>query len=106
MSERNLKLQFKKFRLENLEQCWDCIKSEGLEFFIKNFSNETLTKVFRLIIFSSELPKYHNKFYYDVQRSIENEAEKRNFDCFSHTEDNKSDIFDVVYVDKKIVIID
>ena len=99
-------LKFKKFRLENIERCWDYIHNEGLENFICNFSNETLTKVYRLIIFSSELPKYNtNLFYHNVQTSIQNEAEKRKFDCFLHLKDNKSEIFDVVYVDDKLVLI-
>lgn len=104
MSEQSLK--FKKFWLENFDRCWDYINNESLENFIYNFSNETLSKVYRLIIFSSKLPKYNNKFYYNIQRSIEHEAEKRKFDCFSHIKDNKSDIFDVVYVDNKLVMID
>ena len=29
-------LKFKKFRLENIEQCWDYIHNEGLENFICN----------------------------------------------------------------------
>ena len=99
-------LKFKKFRLENIEQCWNYMKNEDIDSFVCNFSNETLSKVFRLIIFSSELPKYSNEFYYNVQRSIENEAQKRKFDCFSHIIDNKSDVFDVIYVDNKIVLID
>ena len=105
MSENLERLKYKKYRLENVEKCWDYIKNEGLEEFVYNFSNETLTKVFRLIIFSSELPEYDNKFYYNVQVSIEHEAQKRKFDCFSHIKDNKSNVFDVIYVDNKLVLI-
>ena len=90
MSEQISRLKFKKFRLENIEQCWDYIHNEGLESFIYNFSNETLSKVYRLIIFSSELPNV-NTFYHNVQVNIEDEAQKRKFDCFSpHVKDNKS----------------
>ena len=104
MSEQRLK--YKKYRLENFEKCWDYIKNEGLEDFIYNFSNETLGKVYRLIIFSSELPEYSNKFYYSVQTNIEHEAQKRKFDCFSRIKDNKSNVFDVIYVDNKLILID
>ena len=106
MSENLTRLKYKKYRLENFEKCWDYIKNEGLEDFICNFSNETLAKVYRLIIFSSELPGYDNKFYYNVQLNIEHEAQKRKFDCFSHIKDNKSNVFDVIYVDNKLVLID
>ena len=69
-----MSLKFKKFRLENIDQCWDYIHNEGLKNFIYNFSNETLSKVYRLIIFSSELPKYNkNMFYHNVQMNIEDE---------------------------------
>ena len=106
MSEQSSRSKYKKFRLENIDTCWDYINNESIENFIYNFSNETLSKVYHLIIFSSELPPYNNKFYYNVQVNIEHEAKKRKFDCFSHIKDNKSDIFDVVYVDNKIVLID
>ena len=106
MSEQNVKSRYKKYRLENVEKCWDYINNEGLESFIYNFSNETLSKVFRLIIFSSELPENNkNIFYHNVQCSIENEAQKRKFDCFSHIKDNKSEIFDVVYVNNNLILI-
>ena len=108
MSEKNLRLRYRRYRLENIDKCWDYINENDLESFIHNFSNETLSKVYRLIIFSSELPKSNiYTFYHNVQVSIEDEAQKRKFDCFSpHVKDNKSEIFDVIYVDKKIVLID
>ena len=106
MSEQSSRLKYKKFRLENIDTRFNYINNEGIESFIYNFSSETLSKVYRLIIFSSELPPYDNKSYYNVQVNIEHEAEKRKFDCFSHIKDNKSDIFGVVYVDNKIVLID
>ena len=107
MSEQISNVRYKKFRLENIDKCWDYINEEGIESFIYNFSNETLSKVFRLIIFSSELPECNtNIFYHAIQVNIENEAKNRKSDCFSYGKDNKSEVFDVIYVDKKIVLID
>ena len=83
MSEKNLRLRYRKYRLENIDKCWDYINENDLESFIHNFSNETLSKVYRLIIFSSELPKSNiNTFYHNVQVSIEEKHKNENLIAF------------------------
>ena len=47
--------KFKLYRLENIESCWDYIENNSIERFVKAFCNETLTKVYRLLLFSSEI---------------------------------------------------
>ena len=49
----------KLFRLENIESCWDFIEDNSIESFVESFCNETLSKVYRLMIFSSELQQDH-----------------------------------------------
>ena len=42
----------KKFlRLENIESCWEFLEHNSIETFVKLFCEETLCRVFRLIIF-------------------------------------------------------
>ena len=47
--------KFRLYRLENIESCWDFIENNSIERFVKTFCNETLTKVYRLMLFSSEI---------------------------------------------------
>ena len=92
----------KLFRLENIESCWDFIEHNSIQSFVKLFCNETLSRVYRLIIFSSDLQKDHI-FLKDVRDAIDREALERKFDCFQPTKENKSDVRDIIYFQKQIV---
>ena len=96
-----------KFRLENIESCWTFMEENSIESFIDLFCNETLSKVYRLIIFSSELEQ-NNKFLNEVKNSIDREAIKRKFDCFQPVSKclQENNVFDVVYCNKKIIYLD
>ena len=87
-------------RLENIESCWDFLENNSIEVFVKTFCNETLTKVYRLILFSSEI-KLDKFFLYRLQRAIERESSERNFDCFQLVKQDKNSVIDVIYVNKK-----
>ena len=90
------------YRLENIESCWDFLENNSIETFIKTFCNETLTRVYRLMLFSSEIEI--DKFYlYKLQRAIESASSKRNFDCFQLTKQDKYSVIDVIYFNKKFV---
>ena len=91
-----------KYRLQNIDSCWTYIEDNSIKEFITLFSNETLSKVFRLIIFSSEL--LNNKIFLNkLKNEIDIEAQKRKFDCFQPIKDNSEKIIDVLYCDKKII---
>ena len=92
----------KLYRLENIELCWDFINNNSIQRFVESFCNETLTKVYRLMIFSSEI-KAHNLFLYDLKRAIERESLKRNFDCFQLVKQDKCTVVDVIYNEQQIV---
>ena len=92
----------KLLRLENIESCFAFIEDNSLEKFIKLFCNETLSKIYRLLIFSSEL-EYENKFLNDLQKAIDSEAIKRKFDCFQSVKQNIESVQDVIYCDKQII---
>ena len=94
--------KYKLYRLENLESCWDFIEDNSIDCFVRSFCNETLTKVYRLMLFSSEI-KLDNFFLYYLKRAIETESLKRNFDCFQLVKQNKYDVLDVIYNDKQII---
>ena len=96
--------KYKLYRLENLESCWDFIEDNSIDCFVRSFCNETLTKVYRLMLFSSEI-KLDNFFLYYLKRAIETESLKRNFDCFQLVKQNKYDVMDVIYNDKQIIYI-
>ena len=90
------------YRLENIESCWDFMKNNSIQRFIETFCNETLTKVYRLMLFSSEIQL--NKFFlYELQRAIERESLKRNFDCFQLVKQDKNTVIDVIYNEQQIV---
>ena len=91
------------YRLENLESCWDFINDNSIEKFVKSFCNETLTKLYRLMIFSTELKVISNLFMYHVKRAIESEAIKRNFDCFELVKQDKDTVIDVIYNNQQII---
>ena len=93
----------KKLRLENIESCWLILEKKSIEEFVSLFCNETLTKVYRLIIFSSELKHLDNFFLNQLQKAIEGESIKRNFDCFQLVNQSNEDVLDVVYCDKRII---
>ena len=96
--------KFKLHRLENIESCWEFIENNSIESFVKSFCNETLTRVYRLIIFSSEI-KFGNLFLHHLSRAIERESLKRNFDCFQLVKQDKNDVLDVIYNAKQIIYI-
>ena len=92
----------KLFRLENIESCFAFIDNYSIETFVELFCNETLSKVYRLLIFSSEL-EYNHIFLNELQKSIDREAIKRKFDCFQPLKQNIENVQDVIYCDKQIV---
>ena len=91
-----------KFRLENIELCWDFIEDYSIQSFVELFCNETLSKIYRLMIFSSEL-KQDNIFLNELKKSIEKEAIKRNFDCFHLVKQNSDSVKDIIYYQKEII---
>ena len=95
----------KLFRLENIESCWDFIEDNSIESFIELFCNETLSRVYRLMIFSSEL-KQNNMFLNELRKTIDREAIKRNFDCFQPVKQTRESVLDVVYSQKRIIYLD
>ena len=94
----------KLFRLENIESIWDFIEYNSIESFVKLFCNETLSRVYRLIIFSSDL-KQTSLFLNEVKKKIDDEAIKRNFDCFELIKQNNDSVTDVIYNQNKIIIL-
>ena len=92
----------KLLRLENIESCWNYIEDNSIQKFVEVFCNETLSRVYRLMIFSSELEQDH-MFLNEVKKSIEREAIKREFDCFQPVKQNKYNVMDVIYHQKKII---
>ena len=91
----------KLLRLENIESCWEFMEDNSIQRFCELFCNETLSKVYRLLIFSSELPDNHI-FLKDVRNAIDNEAKLRKFDCFQTIKENRYKVTDVIYVGKRI----
>ena len=92
----------KLYRLENIESCWDFMNNNSIQKFVESFCNETLTKVYRLMVFSSEIEA--DKFFlYDLKRAIEEESLKRNFDCFQLVKQDKHTVIDVIYNEKQII---
>ena len=92
----------KLLRLENIESCWNYIEDNSIQTFVEVFCNETLSRVYRLMIFSSELEQDH-MFLNEVKKSIEREAIKRKFDCFQPVKQNKYNVTDVIYHQKEII---
>ena len=90
------------YRLENIESCWDYIEHNSIESFVQSFCNETLSKVYRLMIFSSEI-EVSPRFLYELRHAIERESLKRNFDCFKVVTQDKNTVIDVIYNQKQIV---
>ena len=43
------------YRLQNIESCWEFLNDYSIQSFVEIFCNETLTKVYRLMLFSSEI---------------------------------------------------
>ena len=89
-------------RLENIESYLDFLEDNSIERFIETFCNETLSRVYRLVIFSKEINASRH-FLYNLQRAIERESLKRNFDCFKVHKQNRCDVFDVIYHQKDFV---
>ena len=92
----------KLYRLENIESYLDYLEHNSIERFTQTFCNETLSRVYRLVIFSREIDA-SPYFLYNLQRAIERESLKRNFDCFQVLRQNKYDVLDVIYHEKKFV---
>ena len=99
--DKNCKL----FRLENIESCWTFMEENSIESFVELFSNETLSKVYRLIIFSSDLEQ-NNMFLNELKNAIDREAIKRKFDCFQPVKQTRESVFDVLYCDRRIIYVD
>ena len=89
-------------RLENIESYLEFLEDNSVAKFTEIFCNETLSRVYRLVIFSKEIdaPPF---FLYGLQRAIERESLKRNFDCFVTVKQNKNDVIDVIYHQKQFV---
>ena len=92
----------KLFRLENIESCWDFMEDNSIQSFVELFCNETLSRVYRLIIFSSDLQQNH-MFFKKVRDSIDKEAVKRKFDCFEPIKENRYNVRDIIYNQKRII---
>ena len=90
------------YRLQNIESCWDYLNDNSIQSFVGSFCNETLTKVYRLMLFSSEI-KADTFFLYKLKKAIERESLERNFDCFKLVKQDKYHVIDVIYVNKQIV---
>ena len=72
----------KLFRLENIESCWDFMEYNSIQSFVELFCNETLTRVYRLIIFSSELQQ--DRFFCMNLKKLSREKQlKENLIVFS-----------------------
>ena len=80
-------------------------KKNSIESFVELFCNETLSRVYRLIIFSSDL-KQNNIFLNEVKKAIDREAIKRKFDCFQPVKQTRESVFDVLYCDRRIIFLD
>ena len=89
-------------RLENVESYLDFLTDNSIDKFIETFCNETLSRVYRLVMFSKEIDA-SPFFLYNLQRAIERESLKRNFDCFNTVKQNKNDVIDVIYHRKQFV---
>ena len=98
-------MEKKRFRLENIESCWNFMEYNSITSFTELFCNETLSRVYRLMIFSTDL-KQNNMFLNEVKKSIEREAIKRNFDCFQPVKQTSESVIDVIYCRKKIIHLD
>ena len=92
----------KLFRLENIESCWNYIENNSIQRFVESFCNETLSKVYRLMLFSSEIEADHH-FLYELRGAIERESLNRNFDCFQVIKQDKRNVIDVIYHGKQII---
>ena len=90
------------YRLQNIESCWDFLNDNSIQSFVESFCNETLTKVYRLMLFSSEI-EADTFFLYELKRAIERESLERNFDCFKLVKQDKYHVLDVIYVNKEII---
>ena len=89
-------------RLENIESFIDFLEDNSIERFVNTFCNETLSRVYRQIIFSKEIDA-DPVFLYRLQRTIERESLNRDFDCFKVVKQNRRDVIDVIYHQKDFV---
>ena len=91
-----------KYRLENIESCWDFIEDNSIQSFVELFCNETLSRVYRLILFSSDLEQ-DRFFLYELKKAIDTEGIKRKIDLFQPVKQNKYTVMDVIYNQKQII---
>ena len=89
-------------RLENIESFTDFLEHNSIERFCDTFCNETLSRVYRLVIFSKEI-NASPSFLRSLQRAIERESLERNFDCFKVVKQDRRDVMDVIYYQKDFV---
>ena len=89
-------------RLENVESFVDFLEDNSIERFVNTFCNETLSRVYRLVMFSKEIDA-DPIFLYNLQRAIERESLNRDFDCFKVVKQNRRDVIDVIYHQKDFV---
>ena len=94
----------KLYRLENIESYLDFINDNTIQRFTSIFCNETLSKVYRLLIFSKEIDA-DPLFLFRLKCAIEGESLKRNFDCFKVIRQEDYDVFDVIYHEKDLICI-
>ena len=95
----------KHFRLENIDSIWEFLEYNSIKSFTQLFCNETLSKVYRLMIYSTEL-KCNTMFLNELRKSIDREAIKRNFDCFQPIKQTDESVIDVIYCQNKIIYLD
>ena len=81
---------------------WKKIQLEAL---LNYFVTETLSKVYRLLIFSTDLEP-DKKFLNEVQKAIDFESIKRKFDCFQLVKQSSESVQDVIYCNEKIIYLD
>ena len=95
----------KLLRLENIDSCWKFMEKNSIRSFVELFCNETLSKVYRLLIFSTDLEP-DKKFLNEVQKAIDFESIKRKFDCFQLVKQSSESVQDVIYCNEKIIYLD
>ena len=102
LPKSNSYMDKKLYRLENIESCWNFMENNSIQSFVELFCNETLSRVYRLMLFSSEI-EADRFFLYDLKKAIERESIKRNFDCFQLVKQDKHTVIDVIYHQKQII---
>ena len=94
----------KLYRLENIESYLDYLTYNSIKEFTSKFCNETLSKVYRLLIFSKEIDA-DPLFLFRLKCTIERESLERNFDCFKVIKQEDYNVIDVIYHEKELICI-